>query len=342
MRDQYGRRPFLQLALSMGSIFCLKESDARPAFLTERSFSSVHVRSPTFDIAEGHTIERVPAAWMEEARQTFQNVPEYYAYQNDTSSILDDVIHDEQQPGMERDQSDAMSNSLENIFQPPSIQRAQISLAMESTAEMNQRLELGVSSSGQEVEHLLQEHYPFEQEQQLNNEDRPRGYKIHMHRPHTVRETIFHGKALGSSQQGINEYSPTMEDFVGQLLDLLISIKGSNTHSDHELELSLAMIYLDRASSIETSRNVPRCPFVTPRTVHRLLLTAILLAVAVVRNVNDLSETYHKIEGAFGISSFHCYQMVKWMRAALGDSGIFVTPDDMRQFKLLWGCRFAP
>jgi len=68
---------------------------------------------------------------------------------------------------------------------------------------------------------------------------------------------------------------------------------NGNDKSSSEVEFLLAMIYLDRACSLETPRSngVPPCPFCGPRTVQRLGLAALVVAkrastAVLLRNTN--------------------------------------------------------
>ena len=113
------------------------------------------------------------------------------------------------------------------------------------------------------------------------------------------------------------------------------------------IEVSLAMIYMDRACSVETSRSngVPSCPFCTPRTVHRLSLAAFIISLQAVRGQDgagggggggggeqQLEQQYQQLQllsVSLGIPLLQLQQMVEWMRSALGDSGLFVTMEEM-------------
>jgi hypothetical protein len=101
------------------------------------------------------------------------------------------------------------------------------------------------------------------------------------------------------------------------------------------------MLYLDRACAIDTPRHLdhlqqPPCPFCSPSTIHRLALTAVLVAAS----ANNVSICYKDIESTFGISHHQCDTMIARMMAALGDDGIFVTPQEMRAFATVWQKRF--
>jgi len=96
------------------------------------------------------------------------------------------------------------------------------------------------------------------------------------------------------------------------------------------VELSLAMIYMDRACSVETSRsnNIQSCPFCTPRTVHRLSLAALIISLEAVCG-REQQQQLQLLSVSLGIPLLQLQQMVEWMRAALGDGGILVTMKEL-------------
>lgn len=143
-------------------------------------------------------------------------------------------------------------------------------------------------------------------------------------------------------------------------------------HSD--LELALAMIYIDRACSVETPRSSGCiCPPCTPQTVHRLILASLLLSITSVRgiSVQDIVrrkgyELYQLLYpttscddddnryGTFHEDDVKAQQqqkyellvdelqyMVQYMKASLGDWGIYVMPNQMKQFREMWECKFG-
>ena len=132
---------------------------------------------------------------------------------------------------------------------------------------------------------------------------------------------------------------------------------NSNDKSSTGVELLLAMIYLDRACSVETPRSngVPPCPFCGPRTVHRLGLAALVVAKRAMNvnvNVNsssnpssayeygererDEERMLSKLSTSLGIPNLQLQQMVEWMVGALGDDGLYVGLEDMRTWSRIW------
>jgi hypothetical protein len=113
--------------------------------------------------------------------------------------------------------------------------------------------------------------------------------------------------------------------------------------------LTLALLYVDRAASVETPRSngyLPT-PYLTPRTTHRLLLASLLLAAqASAASANggrgvDVAALYARASDALGVSAEHVHEMVAWMKGALGDPGWFVSPDQLQEFQQLWTVTFG-
>jgi len=122
-------------------------------------------------------------------------------------------------------------------------------------------------------------------------------------------------------------------------LDGTKSETNSETNNNNGIELFLAMIYLDRACSVETPRRngVPACPFCQPRTVHRLGLAALVVASRAVRpNPHDWESKVARLSESLGIPRLQLQQMVDWMVAALGDDGLFVGLEEMKAWSRTW------
>lgn len=345
-RDRRRRFVLAALLLSAAGVgYCT----ARPAFVSRRRLATaLQVRGGSVVAPEmPHSFDTVPASWvLEESQQEQEELP------IEANNHADEIYGYHQS---EREQEADPQQVVENPFQPPSITVSEMALAIRWTAEVNRRLHVGTADSEQRLNlpHSEQQHF-----QCLSNVDHLRGgagavatapvasHRIPLTRaaenPASFSETIFHAKALRSDHhRGAARWGPDLEQFLGRVVDVLTPPADEPT--DPGLERALAMIYLDRACSVETSRsNVPQVPFATPRTAHRLVLTSMLVAVSAVRGIADMSGVYRKVEAAFGISAHNCHHMVEWMRAALGDENIFVTPEDVREWRLLWEARFAP
>ena len=242
----------------------------------------------------------------------------------------------------------------ERSFRTPSINISKMAQAIRWTSEMNRKLH----AAAEERRLLVDPNYAFQQVPQFHasNLEPLRGgggggdcttaaYRIPLVGVEDPTVSIFHApNSRGANERHSLRWESDFKEYLARLVEVLAPQSAKELQpSGAELELSLAMIYLDRATSLETPRaaGVPPCPFATPRTSKRLALTAVLLAVSSVRGIEDLTHFYAKIETAFGIPPSDCHKMVGWMRAALGDAGIFVTPADMREWKPLWEGRFA-
>ena len=237
----------------------------------------------------------------------------------------------------------------EDIYQPPRILLKHMSLALRVTSEWNRRLLNGVN------------HFKFWQRKENSSRGQPTDenhfpINVHPSRPwhppipvsstqsHDDELTLFHAKTPRSSSGedkalvGVARWGPELLPYLEHIVDLLgISADG--------VEIPLAMIYLDRACSVETQRSngVPPCPFCIPRTVHRLSLASMLLATQAVKGISEeeMTSLYEKIS-SLGIPGTQLEQMVEWMRGALGDAGLAVTIPQMHEWGRHWESIFLP
>ncbi len=107
----------------------------------------------------------------------------------------------------------------------------------------------------------------------------------------------------------------------------------SPMEDERQLILSLTLLNLDHSFSLDTPRHVdphtgrpwyPPCPQILPRTVHRLVLTAMIIATKSVRGDGDSSRTLrdaaNKLLGGemYTVSEMDLEQMEQWMLHALG------------------------
>ncbi|KAL3783577.1 hypothetical protein HJC23_002081 [Cyclotella cryptica] len=147
----------------------------------------------------------------------------------------------------------------------------------------------------------------------------------------------------------------------------------SPLEDERQLILSLTVLYLDHATSIETNHHVdpstgqpfyPSCPYVVPRTVHRLVLTAMAIATKSIRGDVDAStalrEAANSLLGSkskdkvMEISELELQQMEQWMVNSLGGGGPAhyphsyyqnswqIPPDEIGTFLQKWGETFYP
>jgi hypothetical protein len=326
---------------------------ARPWFLP---FKSKKVRLVTF-------FSKVRGGSTAAASQHLQHenlVNPYYRRPSSFASYFEEApIYSQEQ------QSQAL---LDNPFQPPQIKVSQMALALRWTAEVNRMLQLGTKTAARPVrveERLLPTHCPSSILDPLRGGGdiastttvtTQHVFRIPLKQQHLqesqqfAASSIFHAPSsrYNKSKTGVARWGPDLEQFLNRLVDVLNTDESEAAFSSSTLlELSLAMIYLDRACSVETVRDggIAALPFCTPQTVHRLVLTAMLVSVSAARGLtsdrNSMSELYGIIERAFGIPALHCETMVEWMRQALGRPGIFVTPDQMQEWKTQWESRFS-
>lgn len=226
----------------------------------------------------------------------------------------------------------------------PSMNLEHVSLSLRYTCEMNRRLQ-GAS----QLKPSIHDQYDLPAERtassQLSSLSRG-GQMVQIHPSQywqqPIRETtkserlveeqltLFHAKTPREGKhkvrRGASRWGPDM------LLYLKHVTKALKVQ-DNPLVLSLAILYLDRASSVETPRSngAPACPYVSPRTVHRLVLVSLIIATKAVYPNVDL-----KGLASLGISETQLGQMEHWMRAALGDQGLYVMPEQLQEFFGHW------
>lgn len=243
----------------------------------------------------------------------------------------------------------------EEPYQPPKILLKHMSMALRITSEWNRRLLHGVNRFRFWKRKMISSSTQQEEQQQQQQHHHP--VNVHPSRawhppipdPLRIEEdelTLFHAKAPrdasagtdGSERRGVARWGPELLPYLEHVVDLLgISSDG--------VEIPLAMIYLDRACSVETPRSngVLPCPFCTPRTVHRLSLASMLLATQAVNGYSqqDMERLCEKVS-SLGIPESQLQQMIEWMRGALGDFGLMVTITQMKEWGEHWEAIFFP
>lgn len=252
--------------------------------------------------------------------------------------------------------------AVDDHYRPPDINLEHMSLALRLTGEFNRRLHHGTRVPTN-VPLLHEPDQPTQTSPRISDPLRggesstmtvhqqsqafglPPVLKIRSVPTDAAQEalTLFHAKAprkskpTGPVRRGAERWGPNLLTYLRHVSQLL----GLN-EEDSSLELAMAMIYLDRACSVETPRSqkgtLPSCPFLAPRTIHRLCLTALIVATQAVRGT-PLEQQYVKLE-SLGIPLQQLQQMVDWMTQALGDLGFFLAPDQMRDWRKMWECRF--
>eukprot|EP00934_Nitzschia_sp_Nitz4_P005339 Nitzschia sp. Nitz4//scaffold76_size158648//96665//97276//NITZ4_002556-RA/size158648-processed-gene-0.245-mRNA-1//1//CDS//3329557875//5329//frame0 len=151
--------------------------------------------------------------------------------------------------------------------------------------------------------------------------------------------TPFHARRPRSNPtKGVGYWGPDLLPYLEYVVGLLDIADG--------VEIPLAMVYLDRACSVETPRHVGilACPFCTPRTVHRLILVSLLLATEATRGGSE-SDGLRRLEivsTTLGIPAEELRQMVEWMRDALGVEGMSVSMEEWNLWNQKWEAQWFP
>jgi len=142
---------------------------------------------------------------------------------------------------------------------------------------------------------------------------------------------------------------------------------------------ALAFILMDRASSVDimhvhsyNSQRKHRTPYITPATVHKLYLTAMILATRILSNelLPRLYELDNMYNGAFNenyaseiskifndetnknyanmltnsgidITPHDLAEMTEWMYSSLGADGVIVYPSEVDHMLKCWKCLFT-
>jgi len=141
----------------------------------------------------------------------------------------------------------------------------------------------------------------------------------------------------------------------------------SPMEDERQLILSLTLLYLDHSISLDTPRHVdphtgrpwyPPCPQILPQTVHRLVLTAMIIATKTVRggggdSSNLLREAANKLYGSerkkYTVSCLDLEQMEQWMLHSLGADASGgtggqwqISVEDVQDFMRKWSETFYP
>ncbi|KAG7341775.1 hypothetical protein IV203_026294 [Nitzschia inconspicua] len=290
-------------------------------------------------------------------------------------------------------QAQQQQQEVESYFEPPTIQLKHVSLALRITSEWNRRLQEGIhkmrnwgkgrrlafSKHGPTTPQLLHQQqqpqqphpgYPYGgyQEPELVQQQPYGDLPVNVHPSRTWQPpipsskinqdddedlTVFHAKVpyqqsttTDKTPRGVQHWGPDLLEYL-QHITKLLRCEG--------VEIPLAMIYMDRACSVETPRSngVLACPFCTPRTVHRLSLAALFLALEATQPIDNhnmesveqyqkqLDTLFRQCQESLDIPQEDLVQMVDWMRAALGDSGLMVTMEQMKRWSLSWESIFS-
>jgi hypothetical protein len=163
------------------------------------------------------------------------------------------------------------------------------------------------------------------------------------------RLTIFHTAnprvSVSKPLSGLSRWGPDLALYLEHLLVNVLQVPNDEAST----VLTLALLYVDRAVSVETPRSngYHPTPYLTARTTHRLLLAALLLAAQASAATAhggrgmDVAALYARASEAVGVSAEHVHEMVAWMKGALGDPGWLVAPDQLLEFQQLWTVNFG-
>lgn len=125
---------------------------------------------------------------------------------------------------------------------------------------------------------------------------------------------------------------------------------------------AMALLFLDRASSVETSRGDDRlygahhhdrllektCPYLTPQSVHKMYLTAVILAHRTVRDEfpqhqhalfqDEYTQFYAELltRGGIEITTDELGKMTEWMFHSLGTEGLSVSRSEVDRLVTSW------
>mmetsp|Transcript_7209 Transcript_7209/g.10547 ORF Transcript_7209/g.10547 Transcript_7209/m.10547 type:complete len:321 (-) Transcript_7209:2153-3115(-) len=147
--------------------------------------------------------------------------------------------------------------------------------------------------------------------------------------------SVFHAETSipGKGRQGASRWGMDLHEYVERVTTAL-DVK------DDPLVLALAMVYLDRASSVETSRiytAAAPCPFLSPRTVHRLFLTSLVIASKAVHPEMSTETIYESLVSQnIAVSPEQLHEMERWMRHGLGDNQVYVSDQELEDFRESW------
>jgi hypothetical protein len=167
-----------------------------------------------------------------------------------------------------------------------------------------------------------------------------------------------------SIQKGVSQlFGPELVPYLESLGETLGCDLNADDSSNSQIVWTLALIYLDRACSVETPRPMMpphhqyhsdhhgehayndvapvACPYVTSQTVHRLIVTALVLANKAVKG-ESIHHYATLLEEKFGISESSLSSMEQCMLGALGDYGLMVNEEKVHLWLNAWDATFHP
>ncbi len=238
-----------------------------------------------------------------------------------------------------------------------------ISLALRLTCEMNRRLQNACASK------------PSSSHQQsiktpsttTTDAIHPPSYHPHSnHFAHPQNKIITNDDTYKSTTDIFHSNSSSNKNIISNLSTYIQSISKILGYETNPIIPALALIYLDRACSIETSThrihgmtndndiNRKRCPYITPNTTHKLYLTAIVLACRTVRNqystsmnhgfhdeytmqYSTLLQNNHELLCGMNVTYIELGSWLNYMVSSLGsDHGLIISSDEVNLFLRRW------
>ena len=152
-------------------------------------------------------------------------------------------------------------------------------------------------------------------------------------------------------------FSSTRADLLSYLQGLYHLLRYEND----PYVVAIALVYLDRACSLETFRPVdpytgdqsPSCPHLSAANVHKLYLAANILALRTYRNElppmlgrgafnDDITRHYWRMlhnsgdEAVTDISEFELGTLLEWMVGSMGSAGLAVQVEEVERFIENW------
>ena len=251
------------------------------------------------------------------------------------------------------------SNEQDNDL--PSMNLEHVSLSLRLTCEMNRRLLQGIRNYNSNVQTTTAAHHTKHPLLQRGGDDTglvtPQHHPVNIHPSQSwqppIRQssnqeqqqeeetlTMFHAKAPRTKKtqqrRGVARWGPELLPYLEYLVNNVLHVP----QNQQSLTLALALMYLDRACSVETTRSngAAKCPFVQPRTVHRLLLVALLTASRAVSPSDTVQ--LENVYDSLGIPPAQLEQVLHQFQNALGDYGLYVDPVQLEQWMKKWQARF--
>jgi hypothetical protein len=201
---------------------------------------------------------------------------------------------------------------------------------------------------------------------------------------------IWNTKTFSTTSDNKEHFKEFLQNMIRDVFDIIVpdDVKTRTSidmirrqqQQQSSLELTLAMIYLDRACSVGTPRKGNKqkqlllhgqltiCPPCTSSTLHGLILASLLLSVSSVRGVSVeeiVRNKYLQLSSLLKSNSIHIEQITSYqksfnrsdddvlslqqslmeivqiMKDSLGESGIFVSMEEMKQFRQSWELCFG-